>query len=187
MAKPFSRIISLILPTVLYVGVIAYVYMRAPTDWTAIQTWAVGLTGLAVIWYTWETRELRIASYAQIETQIRPYVVLQPQNGNFMVTNFGNGVALHVRIDPVVVSPEDRIEIRFPKAVAVLRSGESATVEARGYKAGQDAGKFFNANLDPRYANQELPVTVRFDDVELKSYSITQLVSPGEVVVSVVT
>ena len=128
MARSSSRLISLVVPILLYIGAIACAYMRAPTDWTALQTWAVVLTGLVVIWYTLETRELRIASYVQIESQIRPYVLLQPQNGSFLITNFGNVVALHIRVEPVIVSQEHQIEISFPKAVAVLRSGESTTV-----------------------------------------------------------
>lgn len=187
MSGPPSRVISLIVPMLGYFGVIAVAYLclRSPiaTDWTALQTWAVVLTGFVVIWYTWETRELRIASYAQIASQIRPYVVLQPQNGSFLVTNFGNGVALHIRIEPVIVSQEQQIEIRFPKTVPVLRCGESATLDAKSFRSGKEAGDFFNAHIDPRYANQELPVTLRFDDVELKGYSITQRISPGEVVV----
>lgn len=183
MRHSFSRLTSLVLPVLVYGAAIAYVYVK---DQGNLQNWAVVLTGLVVIWYTWETRELRIASYLQIESQVRPYVVLQPENGTFLVTNFGNGVALHTLLDSIVVSEEHQIEIRFPKTVAVLRRGESAKVEARSYKAGRDAGDFFNAHIDPQHANQELNVTLHFDDVELKSYSITQRVSPGKVVVSTV-
>lgn len=182
-SRSASRFASLAVPVVLYVGVIWCAYVQAPTDWIVLQTWAVVLTGVVVIWYAWETRELRIASYVQIESQIRPYVVLQPQNGSFLITNFGNGVALHIRLDPVTVSCENQIEIRFLKLTPVLRSGESISLEARSYKAGQDAGDYFNDHIDPKYAKQELAVTLHFDDVELKSYSITQRVSHDNVIV----
>lgn len=186
MTRSSTRIASLLVPLCLYIGVMGYVYLCDPSNWTALQTWAIGLTGVVIIWYTWETRELRHAAYAQIDLQIRPYVVLQPLAGSFQLTNFGNGVALHIRVDPVVVSKEHEIEIRFPKAIPVLRKGESATLEARSYKKGKDAGDFFNAHLDPEHANQETDVKVRFDDVELKTYSTTQRVSPGSVVVAAV-
>lgn len=183
MRHSFPRLASLVLPVLVYGAAIAYVYVK---DQSNLQNWAVVLTGLVVIWYTWETRELRIASYLQIESQVRPYVVLQQENGAFQVTNFGNGVALHTRLDSIVVSEEHQFEIRFPKAVAVLRPGESAEVEARSYKSGKDAGVSFNAHIDPQHANQELDVTLHFDDIELKNYSITQHVSPGKVVVAMV-
>ena len=144
------------------------------------------LTGAILIWYTWETMQLRYAAHAQREAQIRPYVVLQPTPGTLLVTNFGNGVALHIHVDTVTVNEEFNIEIRFPKAVPVLRKGESATLEARSYKGGKDAGDFFTAHLDPQYASQDLSVKARFDDVELKSYSTTQRVSPGGIVVAAI-
>jgi|SRR6185369_3342432 len=180
MIRSTSRLLWLIVPALTYVGVLAFVSIKDPGN---LQNWAVALTGLVVIWYTWETRELRIASYVQLETQVRPYVVLQPQTGVFQVTNFGNGVALHTHLDPVVISVEEQIEIRFPNAVAVLRPWESAAIEARSYRAGKDVGDFFNAHLDPRYANERLPVTLRFENVQLKGYSTTQQVSPGQIVV----
>jgi len=46
-------------------------------DWTARQTWAVALTGLVLIWYTWETMQLRRAAFAQRQLQLRPFVLLE--------------------------------------------------------------------------------------------------------------
>ena len=187
MPRTTVRMSSLVVPMLAYLALLAVAYFySSPTDWTALQTWAVVLTGLVIIWYTWETKELRLAAYAQMDLQIRPYVVLQPESAQVLVTNFGNGVALHIRIDPVVVSAAEDIELRFLKTIAVLRSGESATIEATGFKKGKQTGDGYNAHIDPRYANQQLNITLRFDDLELKAYSITQQVSSGSVVVSAV-
>ena len=185
MPRTSLRVIVLLVSLGIYASVMWCVFIREP-DWTARQTWAVVLTGAILIWYTWETMQLRYAAHAQREAQIRPYVVLQHAPGTLMVTNFGNGVALHIRVDTVIVSKEFNIEIRFPKAVPVLRRGESATLEARSYKGGKDAGDFFTAHLDPEHAAHELEVKLRFDDVELKSYSTTQRVSPGTIVVAAI-
>jgi len=187
MPRKSTRLASLLVPIGAYVGLLAAAYFRAsPTDWTALQTWAVVLTGLVIIWYTWETKELRLAAYAQMDLQIRPYVVLKPETAKILVTNFGNGVALHIRINPVVVSAVEDIELRFLETIPVLRSGESANIAATGFKKGKPTSDAYNAHIDPKYANQQLKVTVRFDDLELKTYSITQQVSSGSVVISAV-
>jgi hypothetical protein len=187
MPRTRTRLASLLVPILAYVGLWAAAYFCvSPKDWTALQTWAVVLTGLVIIWYTWETKELRHAAYAQMDLQIRPYVVLQPETTQVLVTNFGNGAALHIRVDPVVVSTAEDIELRFLKMIPVLRSGESAPVEVTSFKKGKPTGDAYNVHLDPRYANRQLIVTVRFDDLELKAYSIVQQVSSESVVVSAV-
>ncbi len=58
MPSRFRRHGPLFAAVVLYsAGVAAAFYWC--TDWTARQSWAVILTGLAIIWYTWETTLLR--------------------------------------------------------------------------------------------------------------------------------
>ena len=115
MDRSYARLLVLLVSLGLYAGVMWYVFARE-SDWTARQTWAVVLTGAILIWYTWETMQLRYAAHAQREAQIRPYAVLQPTPGRLSVTNFGNGVALHIRVETVIVNEEFKIEIRFPKA-----------------------------------------------------------------------
>ena len=185
MPAPWLRLLAFVVPFGLYATVIWYTFSDPP-DWPAIQTWAVVLTGAILIWYTWETMQLRYAAHAQRESQIRPYVVLAPAASGISAQNLGNGVALHVRVDTVTVSVEHKIEIRFPKTIPVLRPAESVILEARSYKNGRDAGDFFTAHIDPTYANQELCITLRFDNVELKPYTITQKVSPGSIGVAAV-
>lgn len=153
-------------------------------DWVARQTWAVFVTGIIVIWYTWETMQLRHAAHEQRETQIRPYVILVTESENISVVNVGNGAALHVRVQSVVVDKELNIEVRFPKTIPLLRVGESVPLETRSYIKGQDVGDIFTAHVDPKYAVHELCVIVSFDNVELKTYSISQNIMPGNIFVS---
>lgn len=178
-----SRILTLMVPLVVYTGMMWYVF-ACEANWTARQTWAIVLAGVILIWYTWETMQLRFAAHAQRETQIRPYVMLKQEPGKLSVINVGNGVALHIHVDTVVVSDEFKIEVQFPKTIAVLRPGESESLEMRSFKQGKDAGDFFTAHLDPKYAVLDIDVKLRFDNVELKAYSTTQKFSPGKIVVS---
>jgi hypothetical protein len=68
-------------------------------------------TGLVLIWYTVETRRLRIQAQRQVEeiqqqteVQVRPFVIVEPYfaddttHGKFLARNVGNGTALNVRV-----------------------------------------------------------------------------------------
>ena len=150
------------------------------TDWTARQTWAVILTGVVVIWYTYETRRLRVASVRQLEMQIRPFVFLRPAEGKgFVVENVGVGTALNVRVRDVVVDTEYDVQIRFPDAIALLRSGETVPVRAETFREGRPAGDLFAAHIDPRYANRTLLLTIEYQNVELKPYVVVQKTEPA--------
>jgi len=64
---------------------------------------AITLTGIVVIWYTWETNRLKIEMKRQTALMLKPYVVVKPGGGNkrkwdFELVNIGNGSAVAVRI-----------------------------------------------------------------------------------------
>lgn len=158
----------------LYGFATAVAFLLAP-DWTARQTWAVVLTGVVVIWYTWETKRLRETSARQLEVQIRPFVFLRPANGGeFVVENVGAGAALNVRVREVVVDSDHDVRIRFPDIVPVLRRGEIVPLRAETFREGRRAGDFFTAHIDPRYANRPLSLTIEYQNLELKSYMVVQ-------------
>jgi len=71
----------------------------------------LGATGLVLIWYTVETKSLRIEAQRQVEeiqqqteTQLRPFVIVEPiftedtSHGNFVARNVGNGTAINIRV-----------------------------------------------------------------------------------------
>jgi len=163
----------------LYVAGIGIAYLTYKDNWTALQTWAVILAGIVIIWYTWETMQLREAAFAQRELQLRPFVVVEPQKNNFVVSNVGSGVALNVRINEIIIDKEFEISVRFPDSIPVLRSGEGLPIHAESFKQGKPAGDFFLAHLDPKYANREIEVRVEFQNVEMKPYSVSERVLPA--------
>lgn len=186
MQSTVSQVLSFIISLGLYVGIMAYIF-SCEADWTARQTWAVILTGAIIVWYTWETMQLRFAAHAQRETQLRPYIILKSEPGQLSVLNVGNGTALHICAQTVVINDELKIEVRFPKIISVLRPGETQKLEMQSYINGKDAKDIFNAHLDPQYSCLELPINIRFDNVELKTYSTTQTISPGKISVSAIS
>jgi hypothetical protein len=149
-------------------------------DWGARQAWAVALTGLVLVWYTWETMRLRRVASAQRELQLRPLVILEPHEKGFVVRNVGHGAALNIRIDDVILSESEDVVIRFPRLLPVLAGGASAELPAESFKRGKSAGDFFLAHLDPVYATLDLRVRVRFQNAEMKPYVVTESLNPGE-------
>jgi hypothetical protein len=152
----------------------------AYSGWTERQTWAVIFTAVVLIWYTWETMEVRRAAHLQRELQLRPFIVLEPQERDFVLSNVGNGAAVNIKIDDVVVDETHGVSIRFPASVPVLRPGAALPIRAESIKGGKSAGDFFLAHLDPQYAALELKIVLRFQNVEMKPYSVAQTVCPGE-------
>ena len=164
---------------VLYAGGIAAAFWWT-ADWTERQTWAVVLTGLVLIWYTWETMQLRRAAFSQRQLQLRPFVVLEPEEKGFLVRNVGHGVALNVQVDDVTLSEQEEVVIRFPRLLPFLASGGTAQLAAESFKRGRSTGDFFLAHLDPQYATLNLRVRVKFQNAEMTPYVVTESIIPRE-------
>ena len=146
--------------------------------WDTTQTVAVALTGLVVIWYTIETKKLRAESQKQTEIQQRPFVILKVEKRNFVLQNIGNGPALNVKVNPVQVSADHEIIIRFNEHHPTLVTEESLTISAESFKKGKSAGDFFLAHLDPEYANRILNIVIEYQNIELRKYITKERVSP---------
>ncbi len=177
MSRP-GRAAPLIAAVLLYAAGLAAAFYWC-TEWTARQTWAVILTGLAIIWYTWETTLLRRATFAQRELQLRPLVLLEPKkDGGFYAHNVGYGPALNVSFDDVTIDETEDIVVRFRDTIYMIEAGKAANVSAETFKKGKPAGDFFLAHLDPQYANRDLRLRVKFHNAEMRPYSVTESVRP---------
>ncbi len=118
-----SKWVSLVVPLSLYGAGMICVFAYE-SDWTAKQTWAVVLTGIILIWYTWETMLLRQVATLQREAQLRPFVVFRSENGKYVVENIGTAAALDVRIDGTTIqAPNLKMDITFPSPVSLLKDG----------------------------------------------------------------
>ena len=145
----------------------------------ATQTMAVLLTGLIIIWYTYETKLLRSETQRQTEISQRPFVVAKLADDHFEVGNLGHGVALNVRIKPIEVDRPEQILIRFPDSIPILNPGETISIRAESFKKEACAGDFFLAHLDPTYANRELFVEVKFQSIDFREYLTKEKIQPG--------
>lgn len=178
MLRTFSKWLYLLVPLAVY-GVGIYCASKYETDWTARQTWAVILTGFVLIWYTWETMLLRRVAFLQSELQLRPFLVFRKEGKRYVVENIGNGVALDVRIDGIMIEePGNKLEIRFPKPLSLLKPGDVTDVEVEVNINGKKSDTVFAALLDPKYTNQDIDVHIHFSNIEGKTYSLVEIVSP---------
>lgn len=176
-----SKWLWLILPLGLYGTGIGFALIFG-ADWSEKQTWAVILTGVILIWYTWETMLLRRVAVGQRELQLRPFVVFQKANGGYVVENIGGSAALDVRVESItLIAPEIRLDIAFPRAVPLLKSGATATIEVTVDINGRRSDPNFAAHLDPNYAVQDVDLHMRFRNLEGKEYELVQVIAPKTV------
>jgi hypothetical protein len=174
-----SKWLPLVIPLALYAAGIACA-LRYESDWTAKQTWAVILTGVVLIWYTWETMLLRRVAVVQREAQLRPFVVFRGEGNAYVVENIGAGAALAVSIDPVTfVEPNVQLQISFPKPLALLRAGAVQPLEVAVHINGRLADPVFAAHLDPNHAVENLDVKIRFKNTEGKEYVLVETIAPN--------
>ena len=171
------RLIGIVLA---YLGVVVLAGVLLEWDQLALQTVAVVAAGIVVIWYTWETALLRQESQRQTRLQLQPYVVFEPQGDGFVLRDIGNGAALNVRVEDVIISEESDIIVTVPGSVPVLPAGEKRRVEATSVVKGKGQGTFFVAHLDPKHASLEIEVTLVYQDIDGRPNSSTHLVRPGQ-------
>jgi hypothetical protein len=82
-------------------------YVFSPTTITdriaVLNLFVLAATGAAVVWYSWETRQLRRTTVRQTLLQIRPFLSLRygQEDRKLWIHNIGKGVAREVRVDSV--------------------------------------------------------------------------------------
>lgn len=168
-------------------------------EWLPVaQTLTLIVTGGVVFWYTWETAQLRRTATSQLEqqmrqvraqmeqteTSIRPSVVFLAQRNrgaSVVLENVGLGPALNVRLLDAIIDPEEqnlRINVHFPDRIPILRPGEQARIRVMSRVGEHPFGDFFSAHIDPRYATNTVSIVVQYENIQMKSYSVEQVVQP---------
>ena len=138
-------------------------------DWTAIQTIAVFLTGIVIIWYTWETKILREIAVAQLELQLRPYIVLSVNSLKFELSNLGTGVALNVKVRQI--EKDDgryKVKIVFAAPVTYIKPAQDIEIVGEVLINGERVSKHTAAFIDPNYATTESEIEIKYTNTEGK-------------------
>ncbi len=87
----------------------------------------------------------------------------------FDLLNVGNGVAINIKIDDVILNSEFDFRLVLEGPLC-LRPGERAMIKVETKKAGTTGGISLTAHLDTRYANRQHTVTIYFCDVLHRKY-----------------
>lgn len=84
--------------------------------WEILTFFALFLTLLAIIWYAYETRKLRMETLKQTELSLKPFIILSydERKRKFILKNIGKGVGLNVKIADIPIIKEDgELYIRY--------------------------------------------------------------------------
>jgi hypothetical protein len=173
-----NRYVFLAILLCAYAVAVAVGYWYWCGKYDAISAWAVVLTGAVILWYTWETMQLRRLSFIQREAQIRPFILFRKDGDHFFVENIGSSAALNIRLDTVNVSDEFKMRIEFPQSVPFLKSGCQAQVETKSIIRDEETPYPVTAHLDPKHAALDLQVRIHFSNIEGRQYTLLETISP---------
>jgi hypothetical protein len=175
--------ITLSLSAYLFAIMVAFLAYGGCDKWTYLSTVAIILTGAILIWYTWETYLLRSEAQRQTELQLRPFVIIVPEQNSFQLRNVGNGTALNISVADVLIDQAFDVKIHFPDHISFLSKNDTTSIKAEGYRKGKPAGDFFNAHLYKEYANRSLKLVIEFQNVESQTYVVEETVSPEKMTI----
>lgn len=175
--------LGILLPT----SIAVYCLAQPKFDWVFVQTIAVILTGVILIWYTWETKRLREEAHRQvvatnkqiretqrqIDVQLRPFLAVvavwknDQELGTFFLHNMGNGAAVTIKVR------RGESELRIPfiprgERVQVLITTESGTARSTFDPTPHPYGKytFPIEDLNGEQPTQGILLTIFYNDVE---------------------
>lgn len=79
-------------------------------NWQEINSIILGVTFLSILWYSWETRQLRKVTSNQMELSLRPLIVILYDEGpsKFFLKNIGNGPAFKIIIKDIPIIKENK-------------------------------------------------------------------------------
>jgi len=121
----------------------------------SISSIILSLTFLAILWYAWETRGLKIQIIRQTELSLRPLVLIDwISPGKYVLKNIGNGPALDIQIDEISLIDElaikysfkriDLLETKEQRDLEILIGGRTAIIMELGAIMPHSAGKDFD-------------------------------------------
>lgn len=150
------------------------------SDATKLQTWAIIVSGFMLIWYSWETRLLRIIASDQKDQQIQPLVIYENRRGHY-IKNIGNGFALNIQINRVLVGGSEDLEIIFPETISVLAPESEVLVKGKFRVNGEELSDFDGAaQLSTKFSNQTSIVSINYSNIQYKQYLTEERIAPGK-------
>lgn len=84
-------------------------------NWQEINSIILGVTFLSILWYSWETRQLRKVTSNQMELSLRPLIIILFDEGSskFFLKNIGNGPSFKIKIKDIPIIKEKELYITY--------------------------------------------------------------------------
>ena len=166
-----------------FFGLVPLVSWRMGWGAAAGVIWA---TGVVVLLYTVETHYMRREMARSNAMLVQPLLITRlagpppgEKQGDYLwAHNIGKGTALHVTLEEVDINFTD---VKFSAKSAVkffsvdfIEAGQKEVVRpvfgdrvAEGFRERFD----WTAHLDSRYASQEFPIVIHYEDIEGRGYT----------------
>lgn len=151
-------------------------------DATKLQTWSIIVSGFILIWYSWETRLLRVISSDQKDQQIQPLIIYENRRAGHYIKNIGSGVALNISIDKVSIGDTEETWIAFPTPTFALSPDQEIQIIGDFFHQGNKLLDINGtAHLSTGYATQTSILVIRYQNVQSKKYLTKQKISQGKI------
>lgn len=160
-------------------GVIWKINPRIPEG---IGPYVLLLTLVAIIFYTWETSQLRIQQKDIMELSLKPHLISIFRLGDIHLFNIGNGPAVNIRIDDVIYTlpmlPTIRLRFDCPY---ILRKDESKPIKIKMLTedGSREAPDFNLGWLRLPSATETLDIRVHFENLISKDYHQKVVIGKG--------
>ncbi len=142
--------------------------------WEILTFFALFLTLMAVIWYAWETRKLRMETIKQTELSLRPFIVItfdpnaSMQRG-YKIENIGKGPALNVKIANIVIVKN--LEYIF-NSIDLILPNEKHDIKGRikVYESSTENSFVFMSHFQPESADRSFDFIISYTNIFNDSY-----------------
>jgi hypothetical protein len=136
------------------------------------------LTLLAIVWYSWETQQLRIQSerHSRVteeltELSLKPHLEVIYQRMFYFLYNIGNGPAVRIQIDDVMVNPPGKRPVKLAfRSPAVVRKDEYQELHFDSISGGQKLTGSIPACILPPDATEAVDIVIHFENLIGKRY-----------------
>ena len=122
------------------------------------------LTASVVSWYT-----LEVARQTEVQLKPLPIIFYDKNADTFILKNIGNNSAININIQDVPLD-DKQITIQF-ECVPILGLRESIAVSTISTVNGKNVDFPFDANLNPEYARENYSITIKYQNIEGKTYT----------------
>lgn len=168
MKKIFSLTLILLVMTIAYFVVFSW-FSDNISD--AISSSVIFITLLVLYWYTLETRNIHLITKKQLEINNKPILAIELEDKSdgfyLIINNIGNGPAFNIDIPDIILSDKFAIHFKF-ESISFLRPRDRKPIKVRNYSGGRESDFPFYAHLKSEYANTEIKLTLKYNDIEMK-------------------